>query len=391
MKGMNRMAERAVLVLGGGIGGVVAAGTLRRILPAGHRVVMVERSDRHVFWPSLPWLMTGTRKPEDVQRDLSPLAQRGIEIVYGDVTAFDPMTQVAAVGDQRIKADATVVSLGADLVPGLVPGLSEGGYNVFSLVGAERFHESLRELRQGHVVVLVSAIPFKCPAAPYEIAFLIDHYLRKNGRRDAVEVSVYTAEDTPMAVAGASVSNAVVDFLRQRQIPYHPGAGVVSVDALSRRLRFTSGEEADYTLLAFVPPHAVPPVLIGAGLAKRGGWVTVDPETCETPFRNVFAIGDATGVPLTMGKPLPKAGVFAHAQAEAVAHTIASRLLGQGAERRFDGNGECFLELGDGKAAFARGNFYAQPTPNVRLYRPGRHWHAGKVALERMWWKHWVS
>ncbi|MBI3355118.1 MAG: hypothetical protein HY034_09570 [Nitrospirae bacterium] len=46
------------------------------------------------------------------------------------------------------------------------------------------------------------------------------------------------------------------------------------------------------------------------------------------------------------------------------------------------------MELGDGRAGFAKGNFYAEPAPAVSLYRPGRHWHIGKVLFEKWWmWK----
>ena len=106
-------------------------------------------------------------------------------------------------------------------------------------------------------------------------------------------------------------------------------------------------------------------------------------------FDRVFAIGDVTGVMLAMGKPLPKAGVFAHAQAEAVARTIAARWTGKGDESRFSGNGECFIEMGSGAAGFARGNFYAEPVPEVKMFRSGRHWHVAKVAFEKNWWRSW--
>lgn len=383
------MGSSSVLVLGGGIGGVVAAATLRRLLPRDHRVVMVEREAQHVFWPSLLWLMTGTRKVDQIRRDLAPLSRRGVEVIHGQVTSLDPATRTAVVDGDPIQADAIVIALGADLAPQRVPGLAEGGFNFFATDGAASFYEALRDLREGRVVVLISRTPFKCPAAPYEAAFLVDYYLRKQDLRGRVEVVVYAAEAAPMAVAGPAVSDAVVEFMRQRGIPYHPGESVVSVDPVGRRLVFASGSTVEYSLLAAVPPHEVSPVLREAGLAPEGGWVAIDSATCETPYPDVFAIGDATGIVLPTGKPLPKAGVFAHAQAEVVAHTVAARLLGQSAERRFDGNGECFLELGEGKAAFARGNFYAQPAPDVRLFRPGRHWHAGKVAFERMWWQQW--
>ena len=109
----------------------------------------------------------------------------------------------------------------------------------------------------------------------------------------------------------------------------------------------------------------------------------MDPSTCETRFENVFAIGDVTTVPLKLGKPLPQAGVFAHGQADAVAHTLAARLRGRG------GDQECFIKLGGGVPGVARSNFYAEPAPQVQMYRAGRHWHVATVAFERNWWRTW--
>jgi sulfide:quinone oxidoreductase len=67
-----------------------------------------------------------------------------------------------------------------------------------------------------------------------------------------------------------------------------------------------------------------------------------------------------------------------------VARNIA-RALGGGRDReaRFDGHGACFIEAGDGKAAFGAGDFYAEPRPAVKPHRVGRVWHAGKVLLEK--------
>ena len=91
-----------------------------------------------------------------------------------------------------------------------------------------------------------------------------------------------------------------------------------------------------------------------------------------------------TAIALANGKLLPKAGVFAHAEAHVVAAQIASRLEGGPADQ-FDGQGYCWVELGGGVAGFAAGDFYATPDPAVVLRRPGRAWHAGKVLFERYW------
>lgn len=50
------MAGKTVAVLGGGIGGLIAANHLRRLLNREHRVIVVDRTSRHVFYPSLSWL-----------------------------------------------------------------------------------------------------------------------------------------------------------------------------------------------------------------------------------------------------------------------------------------------------------------------------------------------
>ncbi|MFQ6613079.1 MAG: hypothetical protein ACE5D2_08275 [Fidelibacterota bacterium] len=164
---------------------------------------------------------------------------------------------------------------------------------------------------------------------------------------------------------------------------------LISVDQGGKTLHFANGTTAHFDLLAYVPTHVAPQVVKDAKLTGESGWVFVNRNTLETKFPEVYAIGDITGIPLALGKPLPKAGVFAHYQAEVVANNIAVDITGNGRKKQFNGDGECFIELGDGKAGFARGNFYAEPLPDVKMYKPGRHWHAGKVLFEKDWLRRW--
>lgn len=382
-------AARQVLIVGAGVGGLAAAHKLRRLLPAADRVVVFDQSPVHTFWPSLLWVLSGTRKPEQVCRPLAALRTQGITVITKAVTTIDAGARQVGAGGERWSGDAVVLAPGADVDPTLVPGLADEPGNFYTLAGAEAVWDKLRDLEQGRVVVLVSRVPFKCPAAPYEAAMLIDGYLRKRHRRPKVEVEVWAAEAAPMAVAGPAVSQAVIDALTERDIAYHPGEAVSAVDAASHRLVFPGGRDRSYDLLAYVPPHRAPAVVQAAGLGPPGGWVDVNHQTLETSVDNVFAVGDVTGIGLALGKPLPKAGTFAHTEGEAVAQTIAHRLTGKGQPGRFDGVGECFIEMGGSVAGFARGNFYAEPLPTVRAYRSGRHWHAAKVAFERHWWAQW--
>ncbi len=381
--------SKTVIVLGGGIGGIVAATRLRKLLPRAHRVVLVEREARHVFSPSLLWLMTGARTAPAISRPLAKLDSRGIERIQGEITRIDPDQRSVEVNGEVHRGDYLVIALGAELAPETIPGLAAAGHNFYTLAGAEALRDARLKLSAGRLVVLVSGIPFKCPAAPYEAALLLAADLRRRGLRERVAVDLYSPEPGPMPVAGPEVSRQVRAMVEGQGIGYHPEHAVKEVDPAARTIRFANGASAPFDLLAYVPPHRAPAVVRAAGLTGESGWVPADKHTLATKFPGVYALGDVAAIPLVIGKPLPKAGVFAHGQAEVVAHNIAAAILGRPADARFNGHGECFVEIGDGRAGFGSGNFYGEPTPQVRLRAPGRLLHLAKVAFEKYWLFRW--
>ncbi len=383
------IASKTVVVLGGGIGGIVAATLLRKRLPRAHRVVLVERGAEHVFPPSLLWLMVGARRERQISRPIAALTKSGIELVRGEIDRIDLQTRTVSVAGQQIAADYVVVALGAELAPETIPGLAEAGHNFYTLAGAQSLDRARTEIRRGRIVVLVSAMPFKCPAAPYEAAMLLEADTRKRGVRADIAVDLYTPEPGPMPVAGPEVSAKVRRMVEGKGVGVHTEHVVTEVDAAGRLIHFKDGATAPFDLLAYVPPHRAPDVVRAAGLTGESGWVPVDRQTLETKFPGVYAIGDVTGIPLVTGKPLPKAGVFAHGEAEVVANNIVHAITGGGAPRSFDGHGSCFIEIGDSRAGFGSGNFFAEPAPQVRLRPPGALLHLGKVAYEKYWLYRW--
>jgi sulfide:quinone oxidoreductase len=192
-----------------------------------------------------------------------------------------------------------------------------------------------------------------------------------------------------MGTAGPVVSAAVRAMVESQGIRYFPEHRIERVDPSGRTLHFATGTTASYDLLLYVPVHRPPSVVQDSGLAGAGGWIATDPFTLKTAVPGVWAIGDVTSIPIASGKALPKAGVFAHAQAEIVAGNLASEWRGEAGDRRFDGNGACFIETGSGRAGFGAGDFYATPTPAMRLHRPSRAWHVGKVLFEKRWLRKW--
>jgi sulfide:quinone oxidoreductase len=382
---------KTALILGGGVGGIVAANRLRQRLPGDHRIVLFEDAPDHVFAPSLLWVAIGDREAARIRSPLSRLLRRGIDVVRARVDRIDSHERSVEAGDQQFVGDTIVVALGADLAPQAVPGLESAGFNLYNLNGALALREALKNFRGGRIVVLTAEPVYKCPAAPYEGAMLIEYDCRRRGVRSDVVIEVFAAEPGPMGVAGSEVSGAVKDMLQAKGIGYHPEHQIAAVDPALRRITFKNSATADYDLLVYVPPHRAPAVVVDAGLTAAGGWIPVDRETLQTAYPEVYAIGDIATIPLLMGKPLPKAGVFADGEAKVVADNIAHAWIQRGMAASFNGHGACFVETGDGKAAIGSGDFYAEPVPDVKLRSPSRLWHAGKVLFERNWLRRWTG
>ena len=379
-----------VLVLGAGIGGLVAANALRRHLAPRHRVIIANREPVFSLPASYLWVMSGMRRPREITRPLDRLVRRGIQWIQGEIEHIDPMRREAVISGKRIAADYLVVALGADFDTAKVEGLAGGGLTFTTLDGATRLNAALSGFREGRVVILTAAPLYKCPAAPYEAAMLIEALFRRRGLAGKVSIDLYAAEPGPMGVAGPAVSAAVRAMVESKGIAYHPERQVVSVDPVRRLIDFSNGEKASYDLLAYMPPIKAPGVARESSLVGESGWVEVDRHTLKTRFANVYALGDAVSIPLAMGKPLPKAGVFAHAQARVVAHNLVREINTTGREASYEGNGACFVEEGGGRAGYGAGNFYAEPKPDVKLRRSGRFWHVGKVWFEKYWFWRWL-
>jgi sulfide:quinone oxidoreductase len=379
------VSGKTILILGGGVGGIVTANDLRTQLGAEHRIVVVDKQAEYVFSPSLLWVMVGWRRPEQITKSLHRLVQPGVEVVVAEGQEIDLDSQKVKTGNGDLSYDYLVVATGAGLAPEIMPGFSEAAHTPYDLDGASGLWSALQRFDGGRVAVLVSAMPYKCPAAPYETALLLDDHLRRRGIRERCEAEVFTPEALPMGVAGPAMGQAVVGMLETKGIRFNPKLELSHIDPEGGELVFSNREPAPFDLLAGVPPHRPPQLVRQSALANEAGWVPVDRRSLQTRYENVYAIGDVTAVTLANGMALPKAAVFAEGQARTVARRIAAEVQGTGLREEFDGAGFCWIEMGSGSAGFASGEFYAEPDPLVPLPRSGRMWHWGKILFEKYW------
>ncbi|MBL8019113.1 MAG: NAD(P)/FAD-dependent oxidoreductase [Leptospirales bacterium] len=373
-----------VVVIGAGTGGLVAANRLKAGLGKRAHITIFEKTHSHAFPPSLLWLAVGKRRPAQITRRHK--RRRGIEMVNASVTKIDWSNRVVQTADRSVPYDYLILAPGAAHYPERLPGFSEAALDLYSAEGATRISAELAAFTGGKIVILVASLPFKCPAAPYEAAFLVDARLQE--RNIDAQIQIITPEPMPMPSAGPEIGKSVEQMLLSRNIEYLPSQNAVSINASSQKIKMQNGEELSYDLLIGIPPHGLPSFLSGSQVLAENGWVKVNPQTLETSVADVFAIGDVTTIGLRNGKPLPKAGVFAHAEAETASAMVIGRIKGKESSNRFDGHGACFLETGYGRAGHATGDFFAESGPKVFMKTPSRFSHLVKVVFEKWWlWK----
>jgi Pyridine nucleotide-disulphide oxidoreductase len=229
------------VVLGGGTGGLVAAHELRHRLPTSHRVVLVDRAAEHVYQPSLLWQMVGERRPSQFTRPLSRLQRKGIEFRNTEAQRLDLDNRVVVTASGDLDYDSLVVSLGAQLAPETVSGFDEMAHNLYTAEGCARIHAALQALTEGVVGILIPSMPFKCPAAPYEAAFLAESFIRRKGIRRNVEIHLFTPEHTPMAVAPPAHAAGRHERTGRLAIPARPGDRLCHVLPAHRPLSVERG------------------------------------------------------------------------------------------------------------------------------------------------------
>jgi sulfide:quinone oxidoreductase len=214
--------------------------------------------------------MVGRRRPEQFRRPLKRLGRKGIEFHQAEVGELDLDARVVRTSAGDLAYDSLVVSLGAQLAPETVPGFEQMAYNLYTADGCARIRAALEDLSEGTIGILITAMPFKCPAAPYEAAFLAESFVRRKGIRRKVEIHLFTPEHIAMPVAPSAVGDEIADMLAARVIHFHPLFTFTDLRPETSEVVASDGRSQKIDLLIGIPPHQAPEVFARqSSLASR--------------------------------------------------------------------------------------------------------------------------
>jgi len=382
------------VILGGGTGGTLAANRLRRELDADEaEIVVVDQDDHHVYQPGLLFVPFGLANLDELTRSRRRQLHDGIEFRQVTIDRVDLAADTVRLGDgEDLSYDVLVVASGAVLdleeTDGLTgPGWMDRVHTFYSPEGAARLATSLDAFTGGRLVVNVVDLPVKCPVAPLEFCFLADWFFSERGIRDSVELTYVTPLDG--AFTKPIASRTLSGLLEEKGVNLVTEFNLGRVDGTGGRLISYDDREVPFDLAVVVPLHGGASfVTRSPGLGDELGFVPVNPHTLQSQaVPNVFAIGDAAGVPTS------KAGSVTHFEGAVLVGNVCRFLAGEPLDASFDGHANCFIETGFHKALLIDFNYGTEPLPGhfpmslgLPLMKQSRLNHLGKLMFQWLYW-----
>jgi NADH:quinone reductase (non-electrogenic) len=143
------MADRQVVILGAGFGGLYAALHLERALrrERSARIVLLDRENYHLFVPVLHEITSGGVEPRHVVRPLRPLFRNTrVDFRRAEVRSIDLERRRILTGQGEVGYDYLVIALGSTTNFFGVDGASETAFTLRSLKDAVGLRNHLLEM-----------------------------------------------------------------------------------------------------------------------------------------------------------------------------------------------------------------------------------------------------
>ena len=363
------MTNPHIVILGAGFGALTAVRELRRRAPDA-RISLVAPKAEFVYLPSLIWVPTGLRQGKDLILPLDRfLKDHAVEFVAGRVTGLEDGGRTVVTDQGKLANDALVIASGARFIKKL-PGIEHALTLCEGVASAEAIRERLEKMTSGRIALGFGGNPNEPSAMRggpmFELLFGIDTWLRRQGRRDQVELTFFNAAAEPGKRLGAKAVSGLLAEMGRRRIDTHLGHKPLG---FSEKGVDTEGGHVNADLILFMPGLTGPAWAADSGLPlSPGGFFKAD-EYCRVEgAEKVFVAGDSGSFP---GPDwMPKQAHMADLQAKAVAENLLLALAGKAPVAKPKTELICIVDTMDSGILVYRDIKRSWVLPSSRLF----HW-----------------
>lgn len=390
-----------VVILGAGLGGVLAAYEIKQQLRPEDKLTVISRGDIWHFVPSNPWIAVGWRKRKAIEVSLPAIMKRkGVAFMgAGAKQVHAKESRVELLDGQFIEYDYLVVATGPDLAFDEIDGLGPAGFtqSICHIDHAEKAHDAFETFCKSPGPIVVGAAQMaSCFGPAYEFAMILDTELRKRRLRDRVPMTFVTSEPYVghLGLDGVGDTKGLLESeMRNRHIKWITNARIAGVEQgqlhaeeIAEDGSVRAKHDLPFSFSMILPAFRGVEAIRGVeGLVNPRGFVLVDGKQRNPTYPNIFGVGVCVAIAPTGKTPVPvgvpKTGFMIESMVTATAHNIGSLLRGKTPRAEATWNAICLADFGDGGVAFV-----AQPQippRNVNWSAEGGWVHLAKIGFEK--------
>jgi sulfide:quinone oxidoreductase len=390
-----------IVVLGAGLGGVIAAYEIKEKLRSKDHLTVISKGDSYFFVPSNPWVAVNWRDRKALEVKLPPvMKKKGIDFINVGAKRVHPGENRVELDDGRSVAyDYLVIATGPELAFDEIPGFGPNAntQSICHIDHAEQAANAFERFCQNPGPIIVGAVQgASCFGPAYEFAMILDTELRKRRIRDRVPITFVTSEPYVghLGLDGVGDTKGLLESeMRNRHIKWITSARVAAVDPGMMHVEeinddgsVKSAHDLPFSYSMMLPAFRGVDAIKGLeGLTNPRGFVLIDKHQRNPTFPNIFSIGVTVAIP-PMGKTpvpvgVPKTGFMIESMVTATAENIGELVRGKAPVAEATWNAICLADFGDGGVAFV-----AQPQippRNVNWAAEGKWVHLAKDAFEK--------
>ena len=354
---------KKLVILGAGTGGTMMANKLSKKLNLNEwAITIVDQNNDHHYQPGYLFIPFDMYKESDIIKPRSKYIDKRVKFIQTKIDRIEPDNNVVYLSNnEKLDYDFLIIATGAGIVPTETEGLTGDGwyksaFDFYTLEGAAKLRDHLKNFKSGRLVVNMAEMPIKCPVAPLEFTFLADWFFQKNKVRNDIEIEFVTPLD--QAFTKPVAASKLGYFLDEKNIKTTTDFSTGMVDYENKKLVSYDNRSVSFDLLVSIPTNMGAKCIEESGLGNELNYVPTDKKTLRSKeFENIFVIGDATDLPSS------KAGSVVHFQSDVLAKNFLSVLDGKELTEFFDGHANCYVESGFGKGLLIDFNYETQPLP----------------------------
>ncbi len=368
---------KRITIIGTGFAALAAVRKLRA-QDAGAEITVIGKKAEFVYLPSLIWIPSGLRRPEDLVVPLDNYFRRmRVKFHAGEATGLKDNGRVVLTDTGEVANDGLVIASGGRFIKKL-PGIEHAITPCEGVAAAVRIRDRLQEMQGGTIAVGFGGNPNEPSAMRggpmFEFLFGLHTQLVREGRRDCFKLVFFNPMKEPGKRLGDKAVKGLLAAMAARGVETHLGH---KINGFAADKVMTEGGDIPADLILFMPGMTGNAWFDNTDLPRSPGGLLKADQYCRVEGRDkVYVAGDSGSFP---GPDwMPKQAHMADLQAATAAANLRAELNGRAPAQTFKVELICIVDSLDAGMLVWR-------TAKTSVMLPSLSWMHGLKRLFEWW------